>query len=721
MALIDEVRSICERLAPGGWHGLLLQHGLDIRSADLHHELGKPLQVDRTLKGFEDFSTQGDSGIAARQPARSLLYHALASPNVTTDASGTPLQLYPSAAEIETVLNYVYGMHPPSLADVQRQAGGAPLAIAVFASEYRPGPETVHRHQADLCFSRSGVARIGTAPALYDRQRRGFLPFVEGDRQAMRVIPARYSAYIAVKQKGDYQRFGPMNFQADIDPSLDFWVPLHKLFSGPECLDGLVLTLELDNHQINEKIKQIHVRFSGTGWQAPDIDNPPFVMTEGLAQWAPPEAFGQGLLIPVARNRLVEPAFYKGEPLTFMMPAGTGGLVHGRHKVLADGRIEDLNDSLAVDSIVKAGGYRAVHYQDAMADGWVRARCPQLEPFSGTNVAAYSILGAPDFFPLCGQRELKEWAANEPLFASEQVWHTRLDPLSDVRFYANQSLKGEHFSVEDRGVTAIVSLPLERLDPPSAQLTAVALAQRQSWLPDFASGVFGPGWEIGRGTSNSPFLNMLCGYQLASPFTEDVRICAALGSYWPGVSPDSTRTFEPRSVSTTIIPLTDEEMLWDGVHGPVLLELEGRPVAQYRAYEYTDYTQAALAGELSLHGTAQTTTAHYHQRVMAMYRAYNAVGAGVDKEQRRQWPVLSFILVQRPDADLEIAQQESGVVLQGEIQHFYLYKRGEVTTAGDEFKYRHVEVRQQVRLFVSAQALLIKWDQDPWRLEHESL
>jgi hypothetical protein len=168
---------------------------------------------------------------------------------------------------------------------------------------------------------------------------------------------------------------------------------------------------------------------------------------------------------------------------------------------------------------------------------------------------------------------------------------------------------------------------------------------------------------------------VLCGYQLASPFTEDVRICAALGSYWPGVSPDSTRTFEPRSISTTIIALTDEEIMWDGVHGPVLVEVQGQQRVRYRAYEYTDYTQAALAGELSLQDTGQTTTAHYHQRVKAMYRAYNAVGAGVDKEKRRQWPVFSFTLVQRPDADLNTAEQESGVILQGEIQHWRFNSR----------------------------------------------
>lgn len=35
MALIDEVRKVCDRLAPHGWGDLLAQHGLDIGVPDL--------------------------------------------------------------------------------------------------------------------------------------------------------------------------------------------------------------------------------------------------------------------------------------------------------------------------------------------------------------------------------------------------------------------------------------------------------------------------------------------------------------------------------------------------------------------------------------------------------------------------------------------------------------------------------------------------------------
>nr|WP_256344061.1 hypothetical protein [Pseudomonas costantinii] len=724
--MISDVERACTRLAPAGWRALLLHHGLDITSATLHEELAKPLQINRTHPGFEDFSSDGNRGIEAGRPADSLLFHAFASPNVTTGVKGEVLSAFPTAAEIEHILNYVYGVDPPNLETLRQLAGDAELAIAVFAYEYRPKPETVHGCRADLCFSRAGVARVGTADALYDPQQRGFLPFVEGHPSQMRVIPARYGAFIAAKQTGQSQQFGPMNAQP-IDHDLEFWVPLHKVFDGNECLAGMSLRVQLENHQINEKIGQIHRRFRDTGWQEPDILNAPFVITEGLCHWADVGKFAPGLLVPDVKETLVELAYYQGQPLSFMMPSGTGGLVHGRHHVRDDGSIEDLNEREDVEAIVRAGGYRALHYQDAMADGWVRAHCPALEL---TSIAAYSIIGAPDFFPLCGQRELKQWSSNPDIFPCPalpcpEVWHTRVNPLSDVRFFINQSLTGGYFSPEDRSVTAIVSHP-QPFTTPRATLP-VQRAQRQSWLPDFASGVFGPGWEIGRGLVDAPFANVLCGYQLASPFTEDARICAALGSYWPGVAPDSTRTFEPRSVSATVIPLTDYEIglhdnpAWDGRSGPTVIEVQGHMRVQYHAYEYSDYTQAALTGRLSLAVTGQTSTEQYHQRVLGMRRAYQVVGAGSDNEQRKRWPLLSFSLVQLPDDTFEAAQQEAGFRLEGEVYYYRLYKHGAITTPAHNFKLRQVEIEQEVELYMSQDALLIRQNGTAWRQYDESL
>lgn len=734
MTLISDVQLACSRLAQHGWHSLLLQHGLDITALDLQQELLKPLHIDRTIKGFEDYSHSGVRGIEAGHPAESLLYHAFASPNVITTAQGAKLTAFPSAVEIEQLLNFVYGINPPNLETLRVYAGTAPLAIVVFAYEYRPRPETVHKCQADLCFSRTGVARVGTAPVLYDAERRGFLPFVDTAAQQIRVTPARYGAYLAMQKKGARECFGPMNFQTPGDADLDFWVPIHKLFNGKECLLGLDLTVHLDNYQINEKIRQVHTRFNNTGWQEPDILNDPFVITEGLCHWAETTDFGMGLLVPDNKEHLVELAYYQERPLSFTMPPGTGGLVHGRHRVHDDGSIEDLNNVEGVDAIVKQGGYRTLHYQDAMADGWVRARCPQLEScgLDKDSVAAYSIIGAPDFFPLCGQRELKDWSSDPDIFPCPtppcpEVWHTRVNPLSDVRFPINPTLVGSHFADGDRTATAIVSLPLDASMAITAQaVPEVGLAQRQSCLPDFASGVFGPGWEVGRGLIDKPFTNVLNGYMLASPFTEDARICAALGSYWPGVAPDSTRTFEPRTIASTVIPLTDTEIgltgetSWDGLTGPILVDYDGRQVVQYQSYEYSDYTGAALAGQLSSAITGQISTQQYHHRVLAMRRAYHAVGAGTDKALRTLWPVLSFSLVQSPDEGLQAAQQQAGHILEGEVMYFFLYKHGAIITPSDNFKRRYVEIEARVQLYVSQTALLIKQDETLWRLLDES-
>ena len=237
MVLIDRVKEICERLAPYGWGNLLLRHGLDITATDLKQELSKPLSsIDRSWPGFEDFSGEGIRGIEPGSPAQSLLYHALASPHVILDADGMEMREFPSPTELETIENYVFGIEPPSIADLINQRG-LNLAIAVLATEYRPASATVHRKHADLCFSRTGVARVGTVPALYDRKNRGFLPFVEGNDQGIRVLPCRYAAYIALQLDGDRDVFGPMNFMQS-DRNNQFWVPIHKLFSGSECIRG---------------------------------------------------------------------------------------------------------------------------------------------------------------------------------------------------------------------------------------------------------------------------------------------------------------------------------------------------------------------------------------------------------------------------------------------------------------------------------------------------
>lgn len=724
MDLIQAVEAVCSRLATdAGWHALLLHHGLDIHTRPLAPALAKTLSVDRTLKGFEDFSSSGQRGIEPGKPAFSLLYHALASPNVTTAPNGNPLSVFPGAAEIESVLNYVYGVRPPSLADLQRQAGtGTPLAIAVFALEYRPRPDTGHRQHADLCFSRTGIARVGTAPEAYDPARRGFLPWMDSDPQAICVVPARYCPYIAMQKKGDPLTHGPHPFQAN-DDAQDFWVPLHKLFTGSECIEGQTLEVNLEFYQINEKLRQFHLRFPDSGWGEPDISRPPFLITTDLAQWANEQRYGHGLLVPVPKPRLVEEATQNANRVFFSIPPNPnyrGYIINRRYRQREDGSVQDLNTAPDVVQIVRDGGYQALHFIDFTAEGWVRATCPQLDSALANNAAAYSLVAAPDFYPQYTQRQLLEWSA--PILTPPFFGQT-LRVLSDLRAAGNPTLPGGHFLPQDKGITALLSHSPNEAVPDLA--VQVAHAQRQSWLPDAAAGSLSPGWEISGPGGGGPRPESLCAYELGSPFTEDVRICASIGGYWPAVSPDTSRTFEPSASRIPIIPLTDEEGgqteagSWDGVSGPRLIEdADGERIVEYTAFEHTDYTRNALAAQLSVQRLAHTTGEDYQARILSLNQAFLALGA-TDRPQKAAWSVLSFRPVQRPDADLERAETATGVVLRAPVHGYRLYRNDipSTTTPAHDFTKRHAKVLEMVDLLVGPTSLLIKREDGPWQAQ----
>ena len=323
-SLLEKVKKVCDQLVHWGWHDILLQFGLDIDdqldSMQLKKELLKNLpNIDREINGFQDFAVEGHRGIEPGIPAQSLLYHALASPNVIKGARGEQLGKwqFPELSQIESVENYVFGVRPPSIQDLTArakdiatrvekstgQAQDAFMAIAVFATEYRPAPQTVHQNHADMCFSRTGVARVGTTGPEYDPAGRGFIPFLN-DNYEFHVLPARYSPYIAVQLTGEKDIFGPMRFDLSDrqDGTRKFWVPLHKLFNGNECIYGLDLKITLQAYHVNEKIKRIHLQLETIpGYSATErtaLENPPYKFSNGIAELSADPKLGSGVLVP---------------------------------------------------------------------------------------------------------------------------------------------------------------------------------------------------------------------------------------------------------------------------------------------------------------------------------------------------------------------------------------------------------------------------------------
>ena len=753
--LISSVRAVCDRLTGAGWAELLRRHGLDLAAGDLAAELSRALPaVDRTQPGFGDFALEGVRGIEPGRPALSLLFHALASPAVRgyRDGNGiVEITEFPTPAEIEIVENYVFGSSPPSIEDLRARADDAPLAIVVFATEYRPGEDTVHRRHADMCFSRTGVARIGTVPPRYRPAERGYLPTVDGDGTAVAVKPCRYAAYIAALTQGRKGQHGPMHFveSAGGDADRRFWLPLHKLFDGPECLRDHDLEVRLAAQHVNEKIRRAHLFFSGSGhdggWQEPDLSEPPFVLREGIAGFSTYPFDGSWLVMPVHRSRLVEPATYRGAPLTFVVPGSTptaqnwsnyqsslnllprpnGGraapeYLHARHVVTDTGE-ENLNAAPGVRDRVRAGGYRARHYVDHTGDGWIEVECSALALEIPRRIPAYSIVASPDYFPAVRQSDLVRWTdQSAPPGLLSTIWPRnpgRPEPLSAQRVAANLELAAP-FDPTDETMTAIIGghgsgLGRQaRLDRPSGA--------RASMLPDGAAGVFAPGWDVSfdrtpETTTDDgvqPGITFLNNYGLGSPFAEDSMLCAALSSFWPAVAPDVTRTFAPGPRYATATPLIDEVIglaggdPWDGIEGPQ--HDPATKTVDYRALAYGDYAEAALANRFDSSVISQTTVDDYIARTLTMAMVYGALGA-VAHEDKVRWAVLSFQLARPDDPDLA----DACAVWNRHLDPRYTYRfemirhDGAQTEHPDPCRFDHVVVTYTERVVLFADPTVV--------------
>src|SRR5207302_8637545 len=101
-----------------------------------------------------------------------------ASPNVTT-VDDEVLKAFPTPDEIIELENLVYSEAKLSYEALLEQArqltqcDSPEIAVVAFAYEYQTASRTVHRKHADLCFSRTGLARAGTHDAYYSPVDRG--------------------------------------------------------------------------------------------------------------------------------------------------------------------------------------------------------------------------------------------------------------------------------------------------------------------------------------------------------------------------------------------------------------------------------------------------------------------------------------------------------------------------------------------------------------------
>ncbi|MCJ8269076.1 MAG: hypothetical protein MJK04_06700, partial [Psychrosphaera sp.] len=444
-------------------------------------------------------------------------------------------------------------------------------------------------------------------------------------KHEIRVMPAQYSAYIAVKQNASSALLG-RRFDEARDGARNVWSPVHKLFSGNECLSGMDLNIELSCFHSNEKIKRVH-RFMmnefniDTGASPSDLAKPPFIYHDGIAVMDTV----LNCVVPEVHKAVVEKATLSGKLATlgknFKMPfnpaqdrfqleqngnslanfsstlelrsrAGGPGpfprkvpeYMHVRSKVV-DQDITDLNAEPNVIDIIAQQEFDVLHYVDFSGDGFVKANINNALISVLPNIPAYSMVAPPDFYPYVKQAEILDAI---PERFREQIWAVQPTPLCDSRMLPNIET---HPALEYQGIESFMTgtALISGVANDAAQQAGIQKVEHNltTYLTDGAAGVFAPGWD----TSFDYWVTdkrrepHFAAYGLGTPFSEDAKLCAALSSFWPAVAPDIARSYWPDAQNRpSVIPLTDEEIGsdgsdgWDGEHGPVISADNGQNV-----------------------------------------------------------------------------------------------------------------------------------------------
>jgi hypothetical protein len=657
--LIQQVIRICNRLAPFGWGTLLKRHGLNIEAQNLEVELYKDLSqtIDRNISGFEDFISSGRRAIEPYIPCKSLLFHAFASPNVHPGPSNSPIDkkdAYPTIEELDILENFIFSIeHDKSGVAIRDQLFFTTnfikdnIIVAVFAYQYRPGARTVNGKYADFAYSRTGVSRVGTTEYCYVPSKRTFWTIPDSGDDKIPVLPARYGVFLAERRKANRKDDVLLN----PNDNRDYIFPLHKLFSGDNCIRNLMIpSFEFKENHLSEKLKRAFTFIDGQA-NGFDLNQPPFNISSklhgGLVSFERKGA--SSILVPNFTKKLVEFAKQKGKFVSFRVPPDDGTnrfatsyqmpseggrtrlgpeYLNIRFELLPDKSIQNISVQFPANKHadflrkVKNGGYEAVQFIDGTCDGCIESEFQSEFTLTDKLLPAYSLVTAPDFFPLCDQIEIITWLNDNGLSSNEHFRQGGPDPLFDQRRLVNPfiqlpSSNAPAFSIsaDPTTLTAIVSMSVFTSSNPVIQKDH----NQVSFLPDAASGFFAPGWDISLVFDRTINATFLSSSGLGSPFPEDSKLCAALNSFWPAVAPDASQTFidsKGAGIVPTAFPMLNSELGyhpkhplvtigqklsslgWDGEQGSFF---EGNfEFVNFTSIERSDYTANALEGKISL-------------------------------------------------------------------------------------------------------------------------
>jgi hypothetical protein len=655
--------------------------------------------MDQPESGFDDFA--GMNLIKPGFPAFSLLYHALASPRVrSTSFHAYPdleqldvLENYIYALAAWDHIRNVYNIK-----------SNDDLVMAVFAYEYRPAFKTPHHEYADMVFSRTGVARVGQQDMNYDPINRCFTnkPKDGIPVQNVAVVPARYGLFIAKRVKADeidlmktgfYKPGDKFNDKEDVQRS--FLQPVRKVFQHDSLFNEAQLTFR-EEHR-SEKLAKLAEHTDLTFYK--NIKPTPRNSSLLIVQDARLTHANSSFLVISKPEPLIRLAKEQGKPMYFLVPpsekapgagdyyinryftsfntqdvedvellersAGQGlqkipnryneprtqplflNITHQIDSTNAIGYREVLKDN-AFEKRVYDGMFMAPLFEDSICEGNVSANISSdnndmLKGLNTEVLPAYSIVTAPDFFPQVDNFDLLSFdVAPGSLMDDANFYEGGVASLATCRVIPNPAyIKANNLS-DNQTYTAVLSYK-SKAEKNAAKFNNPKLPKGyvvSGFLPDVASSVFAPGWDITYSAKEPGSLDVYLSTEgLGSPFVEDMKLCSASNGMWPASSPDSARTYQgaldPSYRNPTAIPLLDDELGfhknspaglsmkkesfgWDGVQGPFLENIEGKWKVNFADIGRADVVQNALDGNIDMSKLREITSGELVSRMTCL-------------------------------------------------------------------------------------------------------
>ncbi len=653
---------------------------LELNGEDLKKELIKELNESKLSalrqneqSGYDDFS--GEKLIQPGFPAYSLLYHTVASPRVRPEG----IKEYLSLSQIDLLENYIYALCDWEQLISIYAGSNNELVLAVFAYEYRPAFKTPHHAYADMVYSRTGIARIGNEPLHYDKLNRCHTakPADVNRVKNAAVMPARYGLYIARKVKNTNISLvkSPVAKTGDIhDDSKDaakyFLQPIRKIFNDDELISGAALNF----NEMHKSVKLQKLSLS-TGIVMKSHKPQPRFSKDLIEQDYTLRNPGSSFLVISQHNDLIRPARENGEILFFKVPkhAVDNDEYDNRYfTALATQKVEDvelletnkrlyrsynkylrprnqplfvnITNKIKQDTIyaplkktldhafeneMKAGTYFAPLFEDSICDGNVTAdttrfNLGKIKGIGSKCLPAFSVVTAPDFFPQVDPLDLEIFDIAPGHDKESHFYEGGVASLASARIKPNPKMINTKADATADTYLAVLSGSKKQNTGVSVQRLAVyknPASERgyeiSSFLPDVASSVFAPGWDVTYcGIKGDIFIGT---EGLGSPFIEDMKFCSALNGMWPATSPDAARTFQGSGETDyrnpTAVPLLDHEIGicgdgpagkfheswgWDGEQGPYLEKKKDKWKINFTDMGRADAVNNALDGKIDM-------------------------------------------------------------------------------------------------------------------------